>query len=120
MFHELAACCADCFIGSKSTDRTNRAWVQVYRYLDHGNAARKCRDIQASAGYPDEVQDFADHFASMQKKRHEADYNPDYRVAKLDVQSDIAKTVTVIKAFSGVSARHKRAFSALVLLKAKR
>ena len=120
MFHKLAACCADNFIGSKSAERADRAWVQVYRYLEHGFAARRCGDASMIGRFPAEIQEFADHFASMQRKRHASDYDPNYKTSKVDVQSDIAKTKVVIQGFARAEAKHRRAFSALVLLKSKR
>lgn len=119
MFHELAGCCADCLVGSKSADRADRAWLQVYRTLDHGHAAQKCSQIDAANGFPEAVEDFSDHFVSMKKKREDADYDPTYSVTKLDVINDLNKTKIVISAFNSVAYKHRRAFAAFVILKSK-
>lgn len=116
MFHALAACCAESFIGGP---KKNRAWVQVYRFLEHGFASSKCEQVNVASGYPAEVEDFANCFVALLKKRYDADYNPKYRVSKLDVIEDIKTARDAIKSLQSVSSKHKKAFSTLVLLKSK-
>jgi uncharacterized protein (UPF0332 family) len=75
LFHTLARCCADMMIGSSSATRSKAAWRQVYRALDH-NFAREACQKKAIRKFPKEIQDFANAFITMQKKRHNADYDP--------------------------------------------
>lgn len=116
MFHALAGCCADSFIGGP---KKNRAWVQVYRFLEHGQAAQRCSQIKAADGYPPEIVNFANCFVSFLTKRHDADYNPKYRISKFAVLIDIETARDAIAALSTVKGKHRKAFSALVLLKSK-
>jgi hypothetical protein len=53
----------------------------------------------------------------MQKKRHDADYNPNARIFKSAVLDDISIVETTINAFNGAPPKDRRAFAAWVLLK---
>ncbi len=118
LFHALARSCADALIGGSNADRSRSAWTQVYRSLDHGFARQQCSNSRISA-FPQEIQDFANLFATMQKKRHRADYNPLERFSKSAVFADIHQTEAVIKGFKTVAIKDKRAFAAFVLLRAR-
>src|SRR5690606_26737358 len=110
-----ARCGADMLVGTASSERSDAAWLQVYRSLDHGRAAKKCRTPKL-ASFPPDVQDFAETFVYMQNKRHESDYNPTARVFKTDVMVDIANVSDIISRFNAVPVKHRRAFAVWVLL----
>jgi uncharacterized protein (UPF0332 family) len=116
LFHALAKSCADSFIGSAKQIRTNRAWQQTYRALDHGFAKNACQN-PAISQFPPAISDFAIVFATMQAKRHDADYNPFSRFYKSQVLIDIENAKTAIEAFQKANAKDKKAFAAWVLLK---
>lgn len=117
MFHCLAKHCADLLIGSSRTQRREAAWTQVYRALDHSAVQRVCANAQIMRTYPDPLQHFADQFAAMQKKRHDADYDPQCSVFKSTVLADIDASETAIAGFALIAAPVRRAFAAAVLLK---
>ena len=73
LFHALAFCCAHRLAGS---DRTNAAWVQTYRALEHGHARNQCDNQSVMGGFPQEIQDFGNCFILMQAQRQRADYSP--------------------------------------------
>jgi len=58
MFHTLARCCANLFIGGKGADRSNPAWHQVYRALEHGTAKSACSHGKVNK-FPKDIQEFA-------------------------------------------------------------
>jgi uncharacterized protein (UPF0332 family) len=118
LFHVLAKCCADLLIGGKGSDRSRFAWYQVYRSLEHGNAKRSC-DHKRVSKFPQEIQDFANAFVSMQAKRHKADYDPHERIYKSAVLFDIELAKDVMDKFKHVSLKDRRAFAAYVLLKVR-
>jgi hypothetical protein len=118
MFHCLASCCADLLIGGPNSQRNDAAWRQVYRALTHGDAKSACLKREMSA-FPQEIQDFANQFVTMQRKRHEADYAPDGYYYKSAVSIDIAATRKVIEDFAGTPAKDRRAFAAWVLFKVR-
>jgi hypothetical protein len=102
-------------VGTAGSERSDAAWLQVYRSLDHGRAAKKCR-MPKLASFPTDVQDFAEMFVYMQGKRHESDYDPTARVFKTDVMVDIATVADVIPRFNAVPVKHRRAFAVWVLM----
>jgi hypothetical protein len=118
MFHTLARCCADGLIGSSKTDRSSNAWLQVYRALEHGFAVAQCRNARLR-DFPKDIQDFANLFATMQVKRHKADYNPFGRLAKSEVLSDLEQVKAAMLAFDNTSLKDKKAFSTFILFKTR-
>jgi len=120
MFHTLAKSCADLIIGSASAQRSNAAWTQVYRALDHGLAKQACSNNKTIANFPQKIQDFANQFVQMQIKRHKADYDPDDRPFKSAVMNDISIVETIIKEFQKVPIKDRRAFATWVIFKRPR
>ena len=53
----------------------------------------------------------------MQKKRHRADYDPEGRWTKSDVEEDIEDAEGAIDGFEAAPIRDRRAFAVYVLLK---
>ena len=116
MFHCLALCCADTLVGAAGTNRSEPAWRQAYRALEHGVARQRCRHRPIMQRFPSEVRQFADKFVDMQQKRHQADYDPEADFAKLIVARDIDETDQAIRSFQGVPVKDRRAFAVYVLL----
>ncbi len=116
LFHTLARCCADLLVGGSSSERSKYAWKQTYRALEHGLSKKCCQntDIQK---FPQEIQDFADMFVTMQEKRHRADYDPDEKNYKSSVLVDLKSVEKVILDFPNAPLKDRRAFAAFVILK---
>ena len=119
MFHCLAKCCADTLVGSRSADRSNAAWRQTYRALEHGNAKNSCKNREIVEKFPQDIEDFANTFVSLQEKRHSADYDPFAQFTKLEVKSDISSAKDAIERFQSAPIKDRRAFSAFVLFKTR-
>ena len=119
LFHCLAACCADMLVGGAGANRSRPAWRQVYRALQHRQASKRCTkpDIQR---FPDEVQDLANVFANMQRKRHDADYDPEAAFSKPDVIQGITEAEDTIRRFARVPPRARRAFAVYLLFDIRR
>jgi hypothetical protein len=117
IFHCLARECADLLIGGDHSRRSDPAWRQVYRSLEHGHAHTRCRDRAMMRLFPKEIEDFASVFVTMQDKRHEADYDPMARVSKPDVELARRLVEGVIGNFRKVPVQHRRVFCAYVLLR---
>ncbi|RMD87003.1 MAG: hypothetical protein D6807_08685 [Alphaproteobacteria bacterium] len=117
LFHCLARCCADTLVGGYGADRSRHAWRQVYRALEHGFAKNACTARKFIKKFPQEIQDFAGTFVTMQEKRHAADYDPTACFLKSEVLKAIEATETALKNFRNVPIKDRRAFSAYVLFK---
>jgi hypothetical protein len=119
MFHTLARSCADLFIGGTSATRSKPAWHQVYRALEHGFAKNACKNTDKMSRFPQEIQDFANMFVSMQAKRHKVDYDPFEKAYKSAVRVDIDLVENVISEYQEAPLKDRRAFAAFVLLKSR-
>jgi uncharacterized protein (UPF0332 family) len=117
LFHCLAKECADLLIGASKSNRSNEAWRQVYRSLDHSPTKDRCRDREMIKKFPKAIEDFANTFVTMQAKRHDADYDPFKTFVKSSVESDIVLIEEAIRQFKAANAKDRRAFCAYVLLK---
>ena len=115
LFHGLATCCADTIVGGPGADRSQPAWRQVYRALQHGDARRRC-ERQAIRRFPNEIQDFANQFVLMQKERHRADYDPEGVFYKDEVVQNIADAEYQLSRFTRVPIKDRRAFAVYVLM----
>ena len=115
LFHCLAECCANMLIGGTGADRSEAAWRQAYRALQHGLAGKHCEHKQNIERFPGEIQDFANVFVDMQKKRHSADYDPGAAFSKLEVLQGISEAENVIRSFGRVPAKDRRAFAVYLL-----
>ena len=102
-------------VGGAGSDRSGPAWRQTYRALGHGTARKRCENRNIRQ-FPVEIQDLANVFVDMQKKRHGADYDPDAVFSKPDVLQGIHEAETVIRGFPRASRRDRRAFAVYLLL----
>lgn len=108
------------FVGATRTSRSDAAWRQVYRALEHGAAKNACQQNPVMKKFPKDIEDFGNQFVSMQIKRHDADYKPDGNYYKSSVQQDICDAEQVIRRFQSVPVKDRRAFAAFVLLKVRK
>ena len=116
LFHCLARNGADLLVGGPGANRSESAWRQTYRALEHGFAKAACKDRLVD-DFAQGIQDFSGIFVTMQEKRHAADYDPSIRLTKSEVVADIGTARKAIIGFRAVSTKDRRAFSAHVLFK---
>lgn len=114
MFHALAECCADEFVGRNK--RGEPGWVRTYRALNHRQAEEACRgrDIRS---LPDDVRDFANLFVALQDERHRADYDPIATFYKSDVERLIVYARAVLEQFENADRAERRSFAAFALFR---
>lgn len=117
MFHCLAKSGADLLVGGSGANRSEPAWTQVYRALEHGSTKNACRNQTVLKSFPKAVEDFANAFTSMQEKRHRADYDPSERFYKSAVERDLADVESAITRFQKAPIKDRRAFVAFVLFR---
>ena len=72
LFSELCGSNAEAFIGSG----LRKAWGEVYRGLNHGEARKACNHLKNMKEFPQKIEDFAHLFGQLQGRRHLADYDP--------------------------------------------
>ena len=86
LFHCLARTCADSLAGRAGGVGNRPIWRRVYRALEHRPAKSRCENVPRS--FPKQVHAFGRMFAAQQDKRHLADYDPDYSIAKSEVTAE--------------------------------
>lgn len=107
LFHCLATSNADLLVGGPRSTRSEGAWVQVYRALQHGPARSRCENQKMMTLFPPAVQDFADAFCTMQIARQEADYNPQRRFFMDEVWMDLFWAEEAVSEFLKVPRRDR-------------
>jgi hypothetical protein len=118
MFHALAQECADTVAGT-GPRRSEAAWLQVYRALEHGVVKNACEQA-GTRGFPPEIVKFAEAFLIMQEKRHAADYDPQSAYTRPEVIALVADAAQAITSLRSAARPDRRAFVALVLLRQRR
>jgi hypothetical protein len=103
-------------VGTVGAKRSEAAWQQVYRALNHADAKQRCNS-QIILRFPQAIQDFASMFVAMQIKRHDADYNPSTKALKSEVIADIEAVQSVIEGFAATDQKDRRAFAIWVLVR---
>lgn len=117
VFHALARMCADVLVGSDET-RPNKAWVEVYRGLNHGTVRTACTNAQ-NVAFPPGIKQFSRALELLQKVRHAADYDPTDRLTRVSVNGSIKLAEESIAALDSVARRDKIAFATWVLVTSK-
>lgn len=115
VFHALARTCANALVGKTPSKRPNKAWVEVYRGLNHGVCQKACGQA-STVNFPDCIKEFADAFQQLQEHRHKADYDPNTRFGKVDGETwhEIARLS--VECLRSANIVDKRAFAAWVLI----
>lgn len=114
LFHLLSRQCADFFVGTDPDDRSDPAWLQAYRGLQHGTVKSRCVNSQYIYKFPPAIRRFAERFVQMQHRRHLADYDPMATFDSVSVTAAVEEVAVAIAAFETVGEKHRRAFAVYV------
>ncbi len=115
VFHALARTCANSLVGKTPSQRPNKAWVEVYRGLNHGVCRKACEQAN-KVNFPGSILDFADAFTQLQEHRHNADYDPNIRFAKENAEHWYGLAQESVESLRSANSIDKRAFAAWVLI----
>ncbi len=116
MFHALAASNADALIGPAHDELTTRAWIRLYRGLNHNHAKSQFQQNRTSLS-PD-AQTFADLFCNLQDERHNADHNPQETFTVQEAASWLDNTEIAITNFLRTTPSERNAIAILTLVRA--
>ena len=111
----MARNAADRLIGT-GQDRSDAAWLQTYRALEHGAGRNACIQLRRF-GFPAGIVLAGDAFISLQDARHKADYDPHYRINRADALALIIIAEDGMTALRASAKRDRTAFAAHLLFK---
>ena len=114
MLHAMGRSNANSLVGTTGADRSEAAWLQMYRSIEHGLAKAQCENTAVMSRFPAEIQIFAANFVELQKKRVKADYDPSSRFRLADVQQWLEIAKLDIARLEGMPMKHRRAFAVWV------
>jgi hypothetical protein len=115
LFHAVARSNADRIVGT-GQGRSDRAWTQAYRALEHGNAKAACQQL-GSLGFPAGLVRVGRTFVSLQEARHSADYDPNYRVSRRDALSALSEAEAAIAELRRSSVPDRAWFAVQLLMR---
>ena len=118
VFHALAKLCADRLVGATKVTRPNKAWVEVYRGLIHGECVSACQGAR-NVNFPESLKNFADAFVQLQRARETCDYDPMARPTKREALFYVSLAERSIAALKAVPAKDQIAFATWVLITSK-
>lgn len=81
VFDALLSGCASMLLGN-ITNPPNPAWVKVYRSVGHTEAKGHLEKAAKTQDYGTEIALFSKAFSKLQALRHNADYDPSYRLSR--------------------------------------
>ncbi len=121
VFHALCRNCADCLVGTEMPCRSQSAWLQAYRAVNHGEAKNRFsrsdgRTHPVMDLFPTKIQEFATCFVALQKKRHQADYDPEFVLTRYEVLTEITVAQNAIEMLNNSSDKDRTAFAVYTLL----
>jgi len=117
LFHALTRHCADKLVGAEKSRRSNEAWRQTYRALNHGVCKNKMDNKAMMAKFPNGILNFSETFILLQERRNEADYDPFRKFAKEEVLAYVERAKATIAELKDVPNLDLRAFAIYLLLK---
>jgi hypothetical protein len=116
LFHALAKNVADTMAGAVKGHRSEQAWAQAYRGLQHGDARSACEGIR-NQNLPQEIKDCADAFVVLQSARHAADYDPLHRLTRAEAVLAVQSAKDAIGKLRCATSKDCRDFTGLVLMR---
>ncbi len=117
MFHALCWNCADSLVGSSEVERSEPAWDQAYRAVEHGFAKKQFRNKAIMKQFPETIQDFGIKFVDLQDKRHLADYDPGYIISVSEVLTEINIVEDLVNKLTNLTPKHRTAFAVWTVMK---
>lgn len=116
LFHALARCVADTLVAKTRTARSQPAWIQAYRSVNHGNVNTQCNKKHQMALFPKDIQAFSRFFVHMQYHREVADYHPAASFSRAEVIQWVNQAEHEIEKFEQVAQKDRQAFAVYVAL----
>ncbi|WP_166507224.1 hypothetical protein [Frigidibacter mobilis] len=114
LFHALARAFANAIVG-EDEGRPRKAWVEVYRGVDHGACKEACKKA-SEVDFPQPIQHVADAFQQLMLARQSADYDPVERFDAAGTLQYVSLAESAIAALQEAEKPDIVAFAAWVLI----
>lgn len=114
VFHALCWSNANVLAGTGKA-KPQRAWLQVYRAVDHAQAKSRCKSL-TTRSFPESIRAFSDAFVALQEHRHRADYSPVLHFTKQEATAIVGLARSAVVAIQRTRIKDRRAFAIHVLL----
>lgn len=105
LFHALAEFCGRELVGAWSPWASFRL---IYRSLDHGPARKVFETFRMSADVSDDMKRIGESFRLLQKLRHEADYDPGFRMTRRETEDLIEQAHEAIETLGRLGAEERK------------
>jgi uncharacterized protein (UPF0332 family) len=110
LFQHICCSASENIIGGADQYLT-RAKSHLMRSISHNAILKRLTNAQnPNYGFPIEVVDFCNIFCSLQKMRHDADYNKFREFTKEEVEFEEARARCAMEDYDGLARKHKKAF----------
>ena len=119
VFHALANCCADRLAGATPASRSRRAWRQTYTSPEHRTVRNRCENRNVVLRFPEDIQKFADIFATLQREREAADYESDWTHSRFRADELVEEARQAVRYLDSADASDQRAFALYVLMRVR-
>ena len=119
VFHALANCCANRLAGATPASRSQRAWRQTYTSPEHRTVRNRCENRNVVLRFPEDIQEFADIFATLQREREAADYEPDWTYSRYRAAEFVQEARKAVRHLNNADASDQRAFALYVLMRVR-
>ncbi|SEN18493.1 hypothetical protein SAMN04488103_103311 [Gemmobacter aquatilis] len=120
VYHQLAQSFADALVGEVEDERPNRAWIEVYRGLDHSACLHACKlAVSRKVSFPEALLAVADEFGQLQIARQEADYHPQLKLERHAADMCVQLAESCVSKLRTTSRHDIVAFAAWVLITTK-
>jgi hypothetical protein len=125
VFHAIVRAATDLVIGA--AQRQTPWYGLVYRSIEHRSLRTLCEDIGKpsmparylpyvpASGLGTDMAALAAAVPDLQKKRHEADYDPRLRFYRSDARIEVSKARTAVKHLTDADSESRRIFLILLL-----
>lgn len=118
LFHALAKNGADLLVGV-GAKRPEKAWTQVYRALNHGDAKKVCTNKDILRGISPSLRGCAGAFVELQEARHKADYDPGHRISRAEALARIDQAEQAVRDLREAPRQERFEFATVILFKAR-
>lgn len=125
VFHAIVTAASDFVVGA--SQRQTPWYGLVYRSIEHRALRTLCEDIGKlsmpakyvpylpASGWGADIAALAAAVPDLQKKRHEADYDPTLRFYSSDARLEVSKARTAVMRLSAADSESRRIFLTLLL-----